>query len=417
MFARTPQTAHHFEFWGPYLGPVAIICGLPLVTFFLQWYVAIFTTDGVHTNFTWVGGAVVVCCWLAGITALHRYAPGQRGVGVKLSTGYAIPYKLNGFHCFCLVMIACIFLSFGPQPLINLGWVANNIIPALAAMTIISIGLSIWLYASSFQGKQKLLAVGGSSGYTIYDFFIGRELNPRPFGRLFDLKHFCELYPGMIGWAILDLAIMHRQWTSEGIISLPMALTCLFQIWYVADALWFEPAILTTMDITTEGFGFMLAFGDLVWVPFTYCLQPLYILHHPQELSIGGAAGIVALKLVGYALFRGSNSQKNQFRQDPKHPLVAGLQTLPTKRGTRLIISGWWGLVRHPNYLGDWLMAWAWCLPCGFNSIIPYFYVIYFGILLVHRDGRDEQACQQKYGADWGKYCSIIKWRLVPFVY
>lgn len=31
------------------------------------------------------------------------------------------------------------------------------------------------------------------------------------------------------------------------------------------DALWFEPAILTTMDITTDGFGFMLAFGDLAW--------------------------------------------------------------------------------------------------------------------------------------------------------
>ena len=32
-------------------------------------------------------------------------------------------------------------------------------------------------------------------------------------------------------------------------------------------------AILTTMDITTDGFGFMLAFGDLSWVPFTYSLQ------------------------------------------------------------------------------------------------------------------------------------------------
>jgi hypothetical protein len=27
------------------------------------------------------------------------------------------------------------------------------------------------------------------------------------------------------------------------------------------------------MDITTDGFGFMLAFGDLAWVPFTYTLQ------------------------------------------------------------------------------------------------------------------------------------------------
>lgn len=30
--------------------------------------------------------------------------------------------------------------------------------------------------------------------------------------------------------------------------------------------------------------------------------------------------------------------------------------------------------------------AWAWCLPCGLDDIVPYFYVIYFGILLVHRD-------------------------------
>ena len=42
---------------------------------------------------------------------------------------------------------------------------------------------------------------------------------------------------------------------------------------YVWDALYHERAILTTMDITTDGFGFMLAFGDLVWVPFTYSLQ------------------------------------------------------------------------------------------------------------------------------------------------
>ena len=39
------------------------------------------------------------------------------------------------------------------------------------------------------------------------------------------------------------------------------------------DAVYQERAILTTMDITTDGFGFMLAFGDLAWVPFTYTLQ------------------------------------------------------------------------------------------------------------------------------------------------
>ena len=46
-----------------------------------------------------------------------------------------------------------------------------------------------------------------------------------------------------------------------------------FQLLYVWDALYNEQAILTTMDITTDGFGYMLAFGDLAWVPFTYSLQ------------------------------------------------------------------------------------------------------------------------------------------------
>lgn len=35
------------------------------------------------------------------------------------------------------------------------------------------------------------------------------------------------------------------------------------QAFYVLDALWNEPAILTTMDLTTDGFGFMLAFGGM----------------------------------------------------------------------------------------------------------------------------------------------------------
>lgn len=42
--------------------------------------------------------------------------------------------------------------------------------------------------------KGKLLARGGNTGYRLYDFFIGRELNPR-LGPL-DLKEFCELTPG-----------------------------------------------------------------------------------------------------------------------------------------------------------------------------------------------------------------------------
>ena len=190
-----------------------------------------------------------------------------------------------------------------------------------------------------------------------------------------------------------------------------------FQALYVVDALWFEPAILTTMDVTTDGFGTMLAFGDLVWVPFTYSLQARYILEHPNTLSPTFLAFILLVKTLGYAVFRGSNLQKNRFRTDPDDPRVAHLKYIPTKRGTRLLVSGWWGIARHVNYLGDWMMAWAWCLPCGLDHVVPYFYVVYFGVLLVHRDLRDGEACAEKYGADWEKYCKLVKYRLVPYLY
>lgn len=53
--------------------------------------------------------------------------------------------------------------------------------------------------------------------------------------------------------------------------------------------------MLTTMDIVHDGFGFMLAFGDLAWVPFTYGLQAMFLVVHPQSLSTLGAAGIILL--------------------------------------------------------------------------------------------------------------------------
>ena len=67
-----------------------------------------------------------------------------------------------------------------------------------------------------------------------------------------------------------------------GHVTAAMALVCAFHGVYVWDALWSEKAILTTMDITTDGFGFMLVFGDLTWVPFTYSLQARYLVDHPQ---------------------------------------------------------------------------------------------------------------------------------------
>ena len=195
-----------------------------------------------------------------------------------------------------------------------------------------------------------------------------------------------------------------------------MLLVNLFQLQYVWDALYFERSILTTMDITTDGFGFMLAFGDLAWVPFTYSLQARYLASYDAGLSTLSLVLITLLHLTGYVVFRGANSQKDKFRRDPQTAIDKGTTYLQTKRGTKLITSGFWGAARKVNYTGDWLMGLSWCLLCGFGSPIPYFYATYFLVLLVHRALRDDHACAEKYGADWPRYKAKVPCMFVPGV-
>ncbi|KAL3807337.1 hypothetical protein ACHAXA_001309 [Cyclostephanos tholiformis] len=314
-------------------------------------------------------------------------------------------------------------LTFGRAPLT---WLCDRY-AMLAFVTIVyAIFLSTYLYAKSFfrddvndegeGGKSAgpLLAAGGNSGNHVYDYFMGRELNPRSLGGTFDWKEFCELRPGLMGWMVLNMAMLMRQRERLGYVTGSMMLVNIFQGAYVWDALYQERAILTTMDITTDGFGYMLVFGDLAWVPFTYSLQARYLVDHDPLLSWPALAAIVAVNATGYLIFRGANGQKDAFRRDPDSAEVSHLTYLRTMRGTRLLTSGWWGLARKINYTGDWIMGLSWCMLCGFDSVVPYFYAIYFAILLVHRSVRDDHMCREKYGDDWDKYRSMVPYRFIP---
>jgi protein-S-isoprenylcysteine O-methyltransferase Ste14 len=197
-----------------------------------------------------------------------------------------------------------------------------------------------------------------------------------------------------------------------------MLLVNAFQFFYVADYFFHEEAILTTWDIRHERFGWMLCWGCLVWVPFTFSIQAYYLVTHAHDLPAAATAGIVALNLVGYAVFRSANLQKHRFRRDPSRPVWGRPpEYIRTGSGALLLTSGWWGLARHFNYFGDLLMGLAWCLPAGFAHPLPYFYIVYFLILLIHRERRDHAMCRQKYGRDWEAYCRKVRWRIVPGLY
>ncbi|EHB17975.1 Lamin-B receptor [Heterocephalus glaber] len=357
--------------------------------------------------------AALYLLWLS-VQALFYLLPvGKVVEGLPLVDGRRLKYRLNGFSAFVLTAAV---LGAGLLWGLQLHYLFDHFLQLAVAAMVFTAVLSVYLYARAQSAPRDELSPA-SCGNAIYDFFIGRELNPRVGS--FDLKYFCELRPGLIGWVVINLVMLLAEMKvqNRATPSLAMVLVNSFQLLYVVDALWNEEALLTTMDIVHDGFGFMLAFGDLVWVPFTYSLQAFYLVHHPHELSWPLAALITALKLCGYVIFRCANSQKNAFRKNPSDPKLAHLKTIHTSTGKNLLVSGWWGFVRHPNYLGDLIMALAWSLPCGFEHALPYFYVAYFSVLLVHREARDEQQCRRKYGLAWERYCQCVPYRLLPGVY
>lgn len=45
-------------------------------------------------------------------------------------------------------------------------------------------------------------------------------------------------------------------------------------------------------------------------------------------------------------------------------------EVMTTSAGKHLLVSGWWGMCRHPNYLGDIILNTAQCLPGGKYHLI-----------------------------------------------
>ena len=406
-------------------GNFLIILGLPVLTAYL--FFAIRFNDGALLpgpaadpgGFfsalvpTWQAAALYVG-WLAMQAALQAWAPGRIVEGSELPAGGRLKYKINGL--FSLVFTFGVVLALDYSGVLPLRVLYDRFGELLSVMMIFAFAISAYLYVYGKQPGQR----GKISGNPIHDFWMGTGHNPRltP-GALFDIKFFCEARPGLLLWMLFNGAFVQVQYQTHGSVSLAMILVVVFQLLYIIDYFWNETAILTTMDIKHENFGFMLVFGDLVWVPMTYSLQAAYLVDHVHRLPWWGAGVIVALNMLGLYIFRAVNLQKHRFRSDPENARIWGknVESLQTQRGSKLLVSGFWGWSRHFNYVGDILMATSWSLPCLFASPLPYFYPIYFAILLIHRERRDHHLCSKKYAADWDAYCEKVRWRIVPGLY
>eukprot|EP00968_Pinguiococcus_pyrenoidosus_P028320 scaffold7766_cov277-Pinguiococcus_pyrenoidosus.AAC.4 len=208
-----------YEFGGP-VGALGIIFGLPLVVYFLffgcQENCALTPecATSVLNGLKDVGGLLsarsveLTVYWISLCVLLERVLPYEAALGapLKQKNGLRLKYRLSAHLQFWVTAAILAFgavelapesLSvrrFGPLPLAEL---YDEYLGLLTASLLVSFGLSLYLYVSALLKPSEELAEGGQTNNVVYDFFIGRELNPR-IGD-FDLKEFCELRPGMGG--------------------------------------------------------------------------------------------------------------------------------------------------------------------------------------------------------------------------
>lgn len=400
------------------LASLAGVVALPLLTLYLA--IALIHYDGKltlpdlafarHIAPPSLRSLAIYLGWFAFQAALAALLPGRKVEGMALPDGRKLLYTLNGWRAFGITL-GTVGALVGAG-LLRPTLLYEELLPLLTTAnlcTFVVCGYIFVLGRSQATAEEKLRSLPQA-------FFAGAALNPR--NGAFDWKFFCESRPGMILWVLIDFSMAAAQWERYGIVTNSMLLVCLFQAVYVADYFWHEEAILSTWDIRHEPFGFMLCWGCLVWIPFTFSLQSVYLVNHALDLPLWATLGLLAFNFAGYYIFRSSNLQKHRFRSDPTRKIWGRVpEFIATARGTRLLVSGWWGIARHANYLGDLMMGLAWCLCTGFGRLIPYFYIIYFVVLLVHRERRDYQHCADKYGEDWKEYARRVRWRIVPGIY
>ncbi|RMJ28578.1 hypothetical protein PHISP_00538 [Aspergillus sp. HF37] len=385
-----------FEFGGS-LGAASLMLGFPL----LMWYMWIGATyyDGrlpmPEPDQTWAGFGrhlfQLVCdgayptakAWVIYWTffvleaVMYCYMPGVSSYGRPLrhEGGKRLPYYCSAYSCFYgTLAIATVLHCFNIFPLYTL----IDEFGSIMSVAILSGILNSFIvyFQAIVRGRTHRL-----SGYPIYDFFMGAELNPRI--GILDFKMFYEV---RIPWFILFLitcSVAARQFETYGYVSAEVVFLTAVHYLYTNACAKAEQMIITTWDMYFEKLGFLLTFWNMAGVPFTYCHCALYFANKdPSEYRWNRytLAVFAMAYLFMYWMWDSANGQKNAFRHKEKGQLIKrntfpqvpwqaieNPKTIETDSGDRIMVDGWFAIIRKPNYVPDMFFSMSWGLITGFK--------------------------------------------------
>jgi hypothetical protein len=357
-----------------------------------------------------IGGFFAPWIIYAFFLLLHLLLPARTVVGYvrDARTGQLPEYRLNGPSV--LVVSVALWALAAEIGLAPWDWLYLVRWSSLAGSCALGLLLSLAMVLSAPRTGRPFLA----------ELYLGRSENRRFFGGRVDAKMFLYL----VGAAMLTLNLLsfaaHHVLSFPSSISPGVLLYGFLVLWFVVDYLLFERVHLYTYDIFAERVGFKLVWGCFAFYPFFYAVGLWAAAGLPDPGAspwLLGASCVVFFS--GWALSRGANMQKYLFKTRPEGSFLGIIEPRTVSDGERaLLSSGFWGVARHVNYLGEILMATGLTLALGRPGLwVAWLYPLYYVALLFPRERADERRCAAKYGELWKEYARRVPRRIIPGIY
>jgi Delta24(24(1))-sterol reductase len=377
----------HFEFGGSW-GVSAMMVGFPLLMYYM-WIGATYydgklpmpmDNESMRDFFKKLGYLIYtgaypslkawVMYWAFFIFegACYILLPGIwcKGKPLPHEGGKQLDYYCSGMWSWWTTITFALVLHF--TGIFKLYTIIDEFGPLMSVAIISGFIVSIIAYTSAiYRGKQHRM-----SGYPIYDFFMGAELNPRMFGIL-DFKMFFEVRLPWYILFLLTLGTAARQYEQFGFVSAQVGLLLLAHFLYANACSKGEECIVPTWDMYYEKWGFMLIFWNMAGVPLSYCHCTIYLANHAPSVYAWNRyamAGLYIMYLFVYWVWDTANSQKNRFR----------LQETGAKYVRKAFPQLPWQSVRNPKIIrsedGGTILADGWCkyfliLACDLLTAFP----------------------------------------------
>eukprot|EP00112_Aurelia_sp_Birch-Aquarium-sp1_P008748 Seg1972.9 transcript_id=Seg1972.9/GoldUCD/mRNA.D3Y31 product="Lamin-B receptor" protein_id=Seg1972.9/GoldUCD/D3Y31 len=353
---------------------------------------------------------LAVGVWFDVQCLLTKLPLGRLVTGPANKDGEQITYRMNG-----LILLVMNIIVLGIQTYTGLAFKLADAVDkyylSIAASCII-VAFVVAVIAAILAALDPKVK---DKSCTPDSFFVGKQLCPTFL--TFDLKWVC-FKACFISWVMLVCVFWLKHYSvTKGNINYAATAVAFFQLFYMCDVFLIEKNLIQSHAFLEQTFGFGFSLMAFALTPLLYSMQVMYLIRFTPQLSKAHWAAVILLYVLGTYIFHKANNEKAEFRSDPKKAMKRDVKVVFTANGKNLLADGWWGRLRHPNYLGDILIATSWAVPAGCSHLLPWLYPILLTMLLYGMSKDDEKRCAKKYGLSWDEYKARVKYVMIPYVY